>query len=62
MSYASSMRDNPRHPETTLLEQRNGAGKSRMCQIVGTIDAGIVLVTETTLSLGVDQNTKIKQE
>ena len=53
------MRCLPNAPQACLLVQGAGGGKSAACQSVGTVDAGIILVIEPTLSLGADQASKI---
>ena len=60
ISHVISMRCKPNQPAATLLVQRTGAGKSSTYQTIGVIHTGIVLVIETTLSLGADQATKIR--
>ena len=60
MYYVISMRCKPNKPAATLLIQRARSGKSRTHQQIDVIDAGVVLVIDTTLSLGADQVTKIR--
>ena len=59
-SHVISMRCKPNKPAATLLAQRAGAGKSSTYQTIGATGAGVALVIKTTLSLGSDQTTKIR--
>ena len=59
ISHIIKMRCENNKPQATLLAQGTGGGKSAVYQAVGTIDAGVILVIETTLSLGADQSSKI---
>lgn len=46
-------------PQACLLVQGTGGGKSAVCQAIGSIDAGVTLIIENTLSLSSDQVSKI---
>ena len=59
ISHIIKMQCGDNQPQATLLVQGTGGGKSAVYQAVGTVDAGVTLVIETTLSLGADQSSKI---
>ena len=54
------MRCVPNTPQTLLLVQGTGAGKSAVAQTVGIVNRGITLVIEETLALAADQQSKVK--
>ena len=55
-----SMHCGTNYPQASLLVQPTGCGKSSVYQTIGAIDGGVVLILETTLSLGADQAQKIE--
>ena len=59
VSHIIKMQCGENKPQATLLVQGTGGGKSAVYQAIGTVDAGVTLVIETTLSLGADQSSKI---
>ena len=58
-SHVLKMHCEPNNYEATLLVQGAGSGKSSVFQTIGVVDGGIILILETTLSLGADQSQKI---
>ena len=48
ISYVISMRCNPKTTEATLLAQRSRSDEPSTHENIGTIDADVVLVVETT--------------
>ena len=54
-----SMRCVPCNPQTFLLVQGTGSGKSAVAQTVGIVDGGVTLIIVETLALAVDQRSKI---
>ena len=59
ISHVIRMRCHPHNPQATLLVQGTGGGKSTVHQTIGTVDGGVTVVIEPTLSLGADQSSKI---
>lgn len=59
VSHIIKMQCSRNKPQATLLAQGTGGGKSALYQAIGTVDAGHMLVIETTLSLSADQSSKI---
>ena len=58
-SHILKMNCEPNNCEACLLVQGTGGGKSSVFQTIDVVDGGIVLIIETTLSLGADQASKI---
>ena len=54
------MRCAPHTPQTLLLVQGTGGGKSAVARTVGCVDCGVTLVIVETLALAADQKSKIK--
>lgn len=61
ISNIIKMRCDKFFPQATLLVQGTGGGKSGVYQGIGTVDAGVTIVLENTLSLSSDQLSKISE-
>ena len=55
------IRSPPHRPETLLLVQGTGGGKSAVAQTAGYVECGVTLITEATLALAADQQSKVAQ-